>query len=262
MREQPARPPTLLQLPPLLRHRMYLHIGLARRDECPYTYYLDDRRESRRVVSAFDPPPPRNFAGLLRSCRDLYAEATALLYSTNQFVIHAYQASLAPLHALSPTAIASLTSLKIILNECSCHYSVDSYEYPPRCCCEDVEHEPYPNISIRAQCTQHHGSVHRRPLLDSNSPSIDSSSSKLAAESLLASWYDAAAHLSPHVRPGRLALSLVCDINPQHEYAVEAGQLAIDPLALFPPLGDCHVRQTMGPCTPADGREHCPESLP
>ncbi len=193
-------------------------------------------------MSAFDPPPTRNFAGLLQSCRDLYTEAAALLYSTNQFVIYAYKASLEPLQALSPTAIASLTSLKIILNECSCHYPVDSRDYPPLCCCDDVEHEPHTN-SIRAQCAKRHGSVHRRPLLDPVSSGTDSTSSKLAAQALLTSWYYAAVHMSSHVRPGRLALSLVCDINHQHEYALEAGQLAIAPLALFPPLKDCHVRR-------------------
>ncbi|AEO55674.1 hypothetical protein MYCTH_2116379 [Thermothelomyces thermophilus ATCC 42464] len=205
--EQPPRPPTLLRLPPHVRHRIYLHIGIARRDGRPNTYYLDGRKESRIFVSAFDPPPTRNFAGLLRSCRDLYTEAATLLYSTNQFVIYAYKASLEPLQSLSPTAIASLTSLKIVLNECSCHYPVDSKDYPPLCCCDDVEHEPHAN-SIRDQCAKYHGSVHRRPLLDPVSSGIDSTSSKLAAQALLTSWYNAAVHLSSHVRPGRLALSL------------------------------------------------------
>ncbi|KAK4236341.1 hypothetical protein C8A03DRAFT_45640 [Achaetomium macrosporum] len=159
------------------------------------------------VVSAFDPPATRNLAGLLRSCRDLYTEAAALLYSTNQFIIHADKASLEPLQALSPTAIASLTSLKIVLNECSCHHPIDSNNYPPLCCCDDVEHEPHAN-GIRAQCAQYHGSKHRRPLLDPVSSGIDSTSAKLVAQALLTSWYDAAVHLSSHVRPGRLALSL------------------------------------------------------
>ncbi len=95
--EQPPRPPTLLRLPPHLHHRIYLHIDIARRDERLYTYYLDGRKESRIIVSAFDQPPTRNFAGLLQSYRDLYTEATALLYSTNQFVIYADKASLEPL---------------------------------------------------------------------------------------------------------------------------------------------------------------------
>ncbi|KAL2151736.1 hypothetical protein VTH82DRAFT_6834 [Thermothelomyces myriococcoides] len=239
--DQPLRPPALLWLPPHLRHRIYLHIGIARRDGRPNTYYLDGRKELPGFASAFDPPPTRNFTGLLRSCRDLYTEVAALLYSANQFVIHTGEASLEPLQALSPTAIASLTSLKIFLNECSCHHPVDSRDYPPLCCCDDIEHEPEPN-GIRARCAQYHRSTHRRPLLDPVSPGPDSTSPKLAVQALLTSWNDAAVHLSSHVRSGRLALSLVCDINHQHEYALEAGRLAVAPLALFPPLKDCHVR--------------------
>ncbi|KAK4148507.1 hypothetical protein C8A00DRAFT_38922, partial [Chaetomidium leptoderma] len=112
----PPRLPALLRLPPHLRHRIHLHIGIARRDGRPNTYYLDGHKDMPGVTRDFDPPPTRNFTGLLRSCRDLYTEVAALLYSANQFVIHAGKASLEPLQALSPTAIASLTSLKIVLN--------------------------------------------------------------------------------------------------------------------------------------------------
>ncbi|KAK4245427.1 hypothetical protein C7999DRAFT_34190 [Corynascus novoguineensis] len=190
---------------------LYLTLGFqiaARRDGYPNTHYLDSRKESPGIVSAFDPLPTRNFAGLLQSC---------------------------------PTAIASLTSLKIVLNECLCHHPVDFRDYPPLCCYDDVEHEPYPN-GIRARCAQYHGSKHRRPLLDPVLSGPDSTSSMLVAQALLTSWYDATVHLSSYVRPGRLALSLVCDINHQHEYTLEAGQLAIAPLALLPPLKDCHIR--------------------
>lgn len=204
--EQPPQPPILLRLPPHLRHRIYLHVGIARRDGRPYTYYLDGRKESRGIVTAFDPPPTHNFTGLFQSCRALYTEAAALLYSANQFVIHAYEASVEPLRSLSPTAIASLTSLKIVLNECSCHYPINSSQYPPVCCCDDVEDEPHPS-SIRAYCAKYHKSVHRRPLLDPVSSGTDPTSPKLAAQALLNSWYDAAVHLSPHVRPGHLELS-------------------------------------------------------
>lgn len=80
-------------------------------------YYLDGRKELPGFASAFDPPSTRNFTGILRSCRDLYTEVAALLYSANQFVMHVGKASLEPLQTLSPTAVASLTSLKIVLNE-------------------------------------------------------------------------------------------------------------------------------------------------
>ncbi|EAQ91880.1 predicted protein [Chaetomium globosum CBS 148.51] len=209
MEEQTPPPTILLRLPPPLRHRVYLHIGIARRDGRPYTYYLNGRKESREIVSAFDPPPTRNFMGLLQSCRALYTEAAALLYSANQFVIHAHKASVEPLRALSPTAIASLTSLKIVLNETSCHSPINSSSYPPVCCCDDVERQPHPN-SVRAYCARYH-KMHHRPLLDPVSSGTDPSSPKSAAQALLTNWHDAAVHLSPHVRPGHLQLSLVCD---------------------------------------------------
>jgi hypothetical protein len=83
---------------------------------------LDGRKESRSERSEFDPSPTRNFAGLLLSCRTLYTEVVALLYSANRFVIFfSHSGSLKPLRALSPTALASLTSLKIVLNESSCY---------------------------------------------------------------------------------------------------------------------------------------------
>jgi hypothetical protein len=41
---------------------------------------------------------------------------------------------------------------------------------------------------------------------------------------------------------GRLELSLVCDLDPEHEYVLEAARLTAAPLMLFTPLNDCHVR--------------------
>ncbi|KAK3937195.1 hypothetical protein QBC46DRAFT_366412 [Diplogelasinospora grovesii] len=248
--DQPPRPPALLRLPPHLRHRIYLHIGIARRDGRPNTYYLDGRKELPGFASAFDPPPTRNFTGLLRSCRDLYTEVAALLYSANQFVMHAGKASLEPLQALSPTAIASLTSLKMVLNECSCHHPVDSRDYPPLCCCDDVEHEPEPN-GIRARCAQYHRSTHRRPLLDPVSPGLDSTSSKLVAQALLTRWNDAAVHLSSHVRPGRLALSLEVTWCRRYPRCYQVCRPPCDPEGRGPPCQPyihhgCRLSQCLG----------------
>ncbi|KAH6649306.1 hypothetical protein F5144DRAFT_634432 [Chaetomium tenue] len=209
--ESPPQPTILLRLPPHLRHCIYLLIGIARHDGRPYTYYLDGGKESqRRIVSAFDPPPTSNFMGLLQSCRALYTEAATLLYSANQFVIHAHKASVEPLQALSPTAIVSLTSLKIVLNESSCHSPINSSSYPPACCSGGVEHESH-LITVRAYCANYHR-AHHRPLLDPASSSTDPTSPKSAAQALLTNWHDAAVHLSPHVRPGHLELSLYTDL--------------------------------------------------
>lgn len=230
------RPPNLLNLPPHLRHRIYLSIGVARHDGHPYTYYLDGRKESRgnRPVSDRDPPPTRDFAGLLLSCRALYVETATLLYSANRFVLHySHQGSLGPLRSLSPTALASLTSLKVVLNQSSCHEPIDSTLYPPYCCQArrlDGPWDPY------RFCDGHHGSLHRPPLLN------PASRSELAVQAMLCEWDNAAAYLSSRVGVGRLAFSLVCDLDPEHRYALEAARLAVAPITHFSQLKDCHVR--------------------
>ncbi|KAK4132153.1 hypothetical protein BT67DRAFT_451231 [Trichocladium antarcticum] len=215
--ENPTWRLNLVHLPPHIRRRIYLHIGVARFDRHPYTYYLDGRKESRRQMSEFDPPPAGNFAGLLRTCRTLYAETTTLLYSANRFVIfYSTQGSLEPLRALSQTALAALTSLKIILNESSCHHPTDSRGYPPSCC---VGGRQWTAIS---HCARYHGEVHRRPLLD---PSLDLhlhlTSAKLATQHMLSEWSDTAAYLSSHVGVARLDFSLYTDlITPSKEVTV------------------------------------------
>ncbi|KAK4151394.1 hypothetical protein C8A00DRAFT_45399 [Chaetomidium leptoderma] len=194
---------TLLRLPPHLRHRIYLYTGVARFDRHPYTYYLDGRKESSSFKTNIDPPPARNFAGLLLSCRAVHAEVAALLYSANRFVIfYSRQGSLEPLRALSPTALASLATLKIVFNETACHYPVDSCDYPPYCCCDGPEDEQW---GARYHCAQHHGSLHRHPLLN---PGLDLTSTKPEVQAMLLEWHDTAAYLSSYVGIGSLALSL------------------------------------------------------
>ena len=249
-KEQAPRPPSLLRLPPHIRHRIYLVVGVARFDGHPYTYHLDGRKESRSERSEFDPPPARNFAGLLLSCRTLYAETAALLYSANRFVIfYSHHGSLEPLRVLSPAALASLTSLKIVLNESSCHQPTDSHNYPPTCCCGDR------TCADGSDCAnEFHCHLHRRPLLDPTLD-LDSTSAKLATQPLLSEWHDTAVHLSSCVGARCLELSLVCDIDPEHQYTLDVGQLAVAPVALFPRLKDCHVRLCQAkPSTPAAGR--------
>ncbi|KAK4139903.1 uncharacterized protein C8A04DRAFT_15451 [Dichotomopilus funicola] len=260
--DQTPQPPALLRLPPHLRYRIYLYVGIARHDGHPNTYYLDGRKESPGYTSVFDeppmpgctsgfnPPPTRNFTGLLLCCYGLYTEVAALLYSTNQFVIHAGKASLQPLKALSPTAIASLRSLKIILNECSCHYPVDSKDYPPPCCCNDVEHEPVPH-STRSSCAEYHKDLHRPPLLDPVPPNLDFTSSKLAAQALLADWNDAAVHLSSHVRPGCLELSLEVTWCRRYPHCYQVCRPPCDPDGRGPPCQPhihhgCRLSQCIG----------------
>ena len=83
LEEQLFQQPSLLSLPPHIRHHIYLCLGVARFDGHACVYCLDGRKESRRHRSEFDRPPTRNFTGLLLSCRTLYTETAALLYSAN-----------------------------------------------------------------------------------------------------------------------------------------------------------------------------------
>ncbi|KAK4157978.1 hypothetical protein C8A00DRAFT_11172, partial [Chaetomidium leptoderma] len=58
---------------------------------------------------------------------------------------------------------------------------------------------------------------------------------------VLGEWYDTAAYPSSRIGIGRLVLSLVSDVDPEHIYTLEVVRLATAPIALFPPLKDYHV---------------------
>ena len=237
-------PCSLHRLGPTLRRRIYLHTGVARFDGHPYTYYLDGRKESRSCRTDFDPPPPRSFAGLLLSCRTLYAETSALLYSANRFVIlYSRQRSLAPLRSLLPVSLASIATLKIVLNESSCHHPVDSCDYPPWCCYDGPE---YDGCTQQDDCVQHDGNLHNQPLVTSNPVSVPGSTSTTspipAVQAMLLEWHSTAAYVSSLITTRQLTLSLVCDLDPRCDNVLEAAQSIIAPLAHFPSLKDCHIR--------------------
>ncbi|KAH6853241.1 hypothetical protein B0I37DRAFT_387838 [Chaetomium sp. MPI-CAGE-AT-0009] len=192
------RPASLLSLPPYLRHFIYLRIDVARFDQHPYTYFLDGRRRNPPGMSDYDPPPSRNFMGLLLSCRAFYVEMTSLLYSANRFILfYTRKRTLQPLRALSPTSIAALTNLKIVLNESSCHEPVDARDYPPTCCCTDSR--------FRTHCAERHGNLHCPPLLDSLS-GLSSTSTRLATQDMVTEWHNTATYLSSHATTGNLEL--------------------------------------------------------
>lgn len=126
----------LLRLPPVLRHRIYRFVGLAswNPDGSPYTFDLrgrdcaSDRASGGGWVLLQErQPSPHMFRGLLLSCRAIHAEAAALLYSANRFIVHyTNPGSLAPLLSLTPPALSSLRALKIVLNQASCHHRTQS----------------------------------------------------------------------------------------------------------------------------------------
>ncbi|KAH6853245.1 hypothetical protein B0I37DRAFT_358830 [Chaetomium sp. MPI-CAGE-AT-0009] len=183
-------------------------------------------------------------------------ETAALFYSANRFVIfYSPGGSFKNLRLLSPKSLASLTSLKIVLNQ-SCHEPIDTSQFPPYCWCTGHYVEPW---SANHHCTkdinwpfhggQRCGGQHCRPLLDP-APSADLTiltSAKREVEAMMSEWYDAVSSTSSHIGIGRLELFFVCDIGPENSYALEAAQLALAPIALFPRLKDCHVRLSEKP---------------
>ena len=227
--------PPLLRLPPPLRRRIYDFVGTASSSSTnPDKFDLHCRPVDPPGLSA------SAFHGLLLSCRTIYAEAAAIVYSRNLFILRydpAHPEPLRPLHALTPTALASLTSLTIILNQASCHQSKDAdYGY---CCVEGRDKDR----SGLAQCKLYHGDSHQLPLL------AHADNEFAAAQHLLAKWRLAAACLSP-VPAGRLEIALVCDIDPYHERALEVASLVTAPLRLLPQLRDCRIRLCKIPDAP------------
>ncbi len=162
-------------------------------------------------------------------------KVAALLYSANHFIIHySTPGSLAPLLRLAPLSLQSLTSLKIVLNQASCHIQ-SSYDHVRKCCSDEYTR------SYEYCAEFHHGeNGHQTPL-----PSPDPAShgdGLEATKAMLREWHSAVVHMCPSICSARLTLSFVCDIDPHHEQTLEIAQLATAPLQLLPPLKDCHIR--------------------
>jgi len=225
-----TRPSPLLRLPPHVRRLIYLHVGVASPHRPrPYTFDLHGRKACDLAA------PPGSLYGLLMCCRAIYVEVTAILYSANHFIIHySIPGSLAPLLGLTAPSLRSLTSLKVILNQASCH-NYNSYDDLGGCC---VDGEAYSDST----CSRYHRGekAHQTPLLGPD-PSCHDDPEE-AARVMLQEWHSAALHLSSSIDSGRLNLFLVCDIDPRHQKALETAKLATAPIRLLPLLKDCHVR--------------------
>ncbi len=210
--------PPLLRLPPSVRRRIYLCLGVARWDGLPLLFDLDGPFDSSKQIA---------FRGLLLSCRTLYVEVSALIFSANRFVIHySNKRSLQPLQNLTPSSLASLTSLKIVLNEASCHHRrKDGLE--GKCCDEprEVDWFGWPEGQCHIDDTTHHD----KPLEGSHS----------IAGLMLDDWLRAAKYLSLRISPRALELSLVCDLD-QRE--TDFARKVVAPLSSFPKLKECHIR--------------------
>ncbi|KAH6848071.1 hypothetical protein B0I37DRAFT_446207 [Chaetomium sp. MPI-CAGE-AT-0009] len=148
------------------------------------------------------------FHGLLLSCRSLHAEAAALVYSANWFVV---------------------------LNQASCHQLTEHLE---RCCLEGLDDL---GAYVGYDCKQPHG--HELPLLSPAASGSGDEQELATAREILREWHAAASHLAM-VTPGRLTLSMVCDIDPRHPQALHISESVVEPIRLLPPshLKDCNIR--------------------
>ncbi|KAJ0120520.1 hypothetical protein J7T55_015249 [Diaporthe amygdali] len=223
----PPSPPFLL-LPPQLRRRVYFWAGLApvEWDELPCVLDLHGDFDTSRL----------GFHGLLISCRKVYTEASALLYSLNRFVIRMpppspygmympQRTGLAPLRALTDSSLASLRNLKIVISEASCHPRKAKVSKGQ--CCDYVD----PRLDIPPRgCKSHENIPHDGPL-----EAVDP-----FTQATLAEWQSTATLLSSRgVNLANLELSFVCDVCCEEP---QIARLAVAPLASLAPLKDCHVR--------------------
>ncbi|KAL2196813.1 hypothetical protein P885DRAFT_60823 [Corynascus similis CBS 632.67] len=231
--------PGILRLTSEIRHRIYQAAGLGRQywwDDytSPTIYHLGATSASEAVKSDISyGDGPATFRGLLLSCRTIYNEASALLYSENWFwVRYRSPRSLAALRALTPHAVASLTNLRVVLNETSCHYDMP-YESRGHCCNRGWGYKGTEADSSAPEllygCNDCLDNIHDLPL----------NASSALDDGVISEWRTTAAYLASHIVPGRLELSLICDVD---HGDVETAKLVLDSLGMLPRLKDCHLR--------------------
>jgi hypothetical protein len=224
--------PGILRLNPEVRHRIYLHAGLGYANHwgetAPAVYDLGSRYGAFHATKTDYERQEgfRLFYGLLLSCRTIYAEASALLYSANCFIIRYKlpQRSLGPVRALTSSAVASLTHLKVVLNVASCHLQRDGSRGDGGCCQDATG----PVHASALACSDSHAHDYDFSL-DGSGP---------LGDRILGEWQATASYLASHIVPGRLELSLVCDLHPKD---VEFARRVVNSLRLLPRLKDCHV---------------------
>jgi hypothetical protein len=143
---------------------------------------------------------------LLFTCRTIYAEASSILYSASKFFIqYSDSQSLRALRNLTPHALSCLTHLTVHLNVASCGRW--------RCC---IFH---PGLQCRCQ--------HDQPLAASSSQH----------QGILSEWQSTASYVTAHIKPSRLQLHFICDVED-----LETGMCAVEPFLTMPLLADCSIR--------------------
>ncbi|KAK4141053.1 uncharacterized protein C8A04DRAFT_14397 [Dichotomopilus funicola] len=256
--------PPLLRLPKHIRRRIYGYLGLVSWDGIPHRCDLSRWDFSYPWFDSYNRPwipmeSGANVHALLLSCRLIYAEAAALIYSLNPFVIYFSQpsgyplppdleeAGLRALHALTAVPLHFLSSLKIILNQASCHQSAGLGSTTTCCFAGNLADSE----SGRARCVQEHAGAHQPPLLGQyqETTSADSVEASDYSEMIVQKWHSAAEHIFSQTVAGRLALYLVCDIEPSHPHGLDLARAIVAPILTLPPsyLRECHIRLAQAP---------------
>lgn len=218
----------MLRLPPHIRHRVYLHTDLLARYE-DEDYAVLNLNGGTPVPTKYRYLPVQKFGfyGLLLSCRTIYAEASALLYRHNRFIMRYWEnRSLSPLQNLTPSSISKLTYLKIVLNQASCHHKGPAVWND-----EIIEVCDDERVSNTGDGDGDH------PVLDPESCNAPLQVGQPEGEALLAEWHSTMEHLSSHISAESLELSIVCDVHD-----VETAMRVVEPMRGLPALRDCHVR--------------------
>ena len=155
--------------------------------------------------------PPLPFL-LLYTSRTVSREVVFILYSENKFTISRNESwALKPLRNLGMEALRALRSITIRLNR-SCVYGCCSF--------------PDRDIPFCHSLCEING-LHDRPI--SNKAKQD--------KAALQGWYDLVRFLAPHISPGLVTLSVICDTKD-----LDTADQVVAPLSQLPLLRTCAIR--------------------
>lgn len=198
--------PQFLDLPPVIRHRIYEH--LIPDDEIHFPTKSFTRHTGPQFLEITE--CDRDCRSLLLTCRLVYNELAPTVYSTKHFIAQYRNSHLQKLQQLTATAVQSLVKLTIFLTVRTC-------EPGWSCCQEQSTHS-------------HHDCTHQDEPLSSTS---------LQYEEVISEWYRTVDRLVPDTHQSRLHLNLACDVAD-----ATAATAVVTPLMIqgFPVLAECNIR--------------------
>ena len=190
-------------LPEAIRFQIYYEAGLIR--DCD----INLNRRSNNDDNFWLPTADCAFShSLLLTCRAIYSEASAALYSRNRvFIRYRDCHGLQPLRNLTTQSLSYLTHLTV-------HLIVNSCEIGQACC------NVYPG---KPKTCDHHD----KPLRLSPS----------SRHSLLLEWQSTIDGLKARLKPNRLHFKFICDVTD-----IESAKQITLPLLSVPTLASCSIR--------------------